>query len=61
MAQTHADPRDQAMGLELEAIELESELEWAEAQRRTEDVRTLGRQLVEVLAELGKVADRIAA
>ena len=49
------------MGLELEAIELESELEWAEAQGRTEDVRALRRQLVEVLAELGRVADRIAA
>ena len=61
MAQTHADLRDQAMGLELEAIELESELEWAEAQGRTEDVRALRRQLVEVLAELGNVADHIAA
>ena len=49
------------MGLELQAIELESELEWAEAQGRTGDVRTLRRQLLEVLAELGKVSDRIAA
>ena len=49
------------MGLELQAIELESELEWAEAQGRAEDVRDLRRQLVAVLAELGRVADRIAA
>jgi hypothetical protein len=49
------------MGLELQAIELESELEWAEAQGRIDDVRSLRRQLLEVLAELGTVADRIAA
>ena len=61
MAQPHADLTDQAMGLELQAIELESELEWAEAQGRTEDVRALGRQLFAVLTELGVVADRIAA
>jgi len=61
MSQPHADLTDQAMGLELQAIELESELEWAEAQGRTEDVRKLRRQLVEALAELGRVADHIAA
>ena len=61
MAQPHADLRDQAMGLELQAIEVESELEWAEAQGRTDDARRLRRQLVNVLAELGAIADRIAA
>ena len=49
------------MGLELQAIEVESELEWAEAQGRIEDARQLRRQLVSVLAELGAIADRIAA
>ena len=49
------------MGLELQAIEVESELEWAEAQGRTDDARRLRRQLVNVLAELGVIADRIAA
>jgi hypothetical protein len=48
------------MGLELQAIELESELEWAEAQRRLDDVRRLRRQLVNVLNELASVADRVA-
>ena len=49
------------MGLELQAIEVESELEWAEAQGRIDDARRLRRQLVNVLAELGAIADRIAA
>jgi hypothetical protein len=48
------------MGLELQAIELESELEWAEAQNRRTDVRALRRQLVNVLYELASVADRVA-
>jgi hypothetical protein len=60
MAQVHAAPVDQAMGLELQAIELESELEWAEAQNRRSDVRALRRQLVNVLYELASVADRVA-
>ena len=49
------------MGLELEAIEIESELEWAEAQGRLDDARSLHRQLVAVLNELASVADRVAA
>jgi hypothetical protein len=49
------------MGLELQAIELESELEWAEAQGRIDDARRIRRQLVDTLADLGTVADRIAA
>ena len=49
------------MGLELQAIEVESELEWAEAQGRIEDARRLRRQLLNVLAELGAIAERIAA
>ena len=61
MAQPYAAPADQAMGFELQAIELESELEWAEAQGRTDDARELRRQLVNVLNELATVADRIAA
>jgi hypothetical protein len=60
MAQTHAAAADQAMGLELQAIELESELEWAEAQGRVTDIRDLRRQLVNVLNELASVADRVA-
>jgi hypothetical protein len=48
------------MGLELQAIELESELEWAEAQDRGPDVRKLRRQLVNVLDELASVADHVA-
>ena len=36
------------MGLELQAIELESELEWAEEQGRRDDARALRRQLVNV-------------
>jgi len=55
----HAAPADQAMGLELEAIELEGELEWAESQGREEDVARLGRRLFAVLDDLGRVADRI--
>jgi hypothetical protein len=61
MGEVHADMQDQAMGLELQAIELESELEWAEAQGRTADARALRRQLVIVLMELGVVSDRIVA
>jgi hypothetical protein len=61
MAEPHAAAEDQAMGLELQAIELESELEWAEAQGRFEDARELRRQLLSVLYELGAVAERIAA
>jgi hypothetical protein len=48
------------MGLELQAIELESELEWAEAQDRRDDVRSLRRKLVSVLNELALVADRVS-
>ena len=49
------------MGLELQAIELESEVEWAEAQGRYADVRGLHRQLVTVLNELADVSSQIAA
>lgn len=48
------------MGLELQAIELESELEWAEAQGRLTDAFELRIQLINVLTELGAVADRVA-
>lgn len=48
------------MGLELQAIEFESELEWAEAQDRGADVLDLRRQLVNVLYDLASVADRVA-
>jgi len=60
MDQAHAAPTDQAMGLELQAIELESELEWAEEQGRRDDARALRRQLVNVLYDLASVADRVA-
>jgi hypothetical protein len=59
MAQAHGDPGDLAMGIELQAIELESELEWAEAQGRSEDARDLRRQLVNVLNELALVSERV--
>ena len=61
MAQAHAALADQAMGLELQAIELESELVWAEAQGRSDDARDVRLQLVDALNELAAVADRIAA
>ena len=48
------------MGLELEAIEVESALEWAEAQGRLGDARDLRIQLLNVLTELSTVADRVA-
>lgn len=60
MAVPHAALADQAMGLELQAIELESEIEWAESQARVDDVRRVRRQLVNVLNELAAVADRVA-
>ncbi|GEM_PF-4863069 len=50
---------DRAMGLELQAIELEDELEWAESQGRTSDVARLESQLFAVLDELAAAADRI--
>jgi hypothetical protein len=61
MTEAHPASVDKAMGLELEAIELESELEWAEAQGRVEDARRIRQDLVNVLYELGRVADTIAA
>jgi hypothetical protein len=61
MAQAHGDLGDRAMGIELQAIELESELEWAEAQGRIDDARDLRRQLVNVLNELAVVSDRVVA
>ena len=58
--EVHASPEDYAMGLELEAIELESRLEWAEAQGRDDDVKRLRRQLASTLAQLADVAEAIA-
>jgi hypothetical protein len=55
----HAGPADQAMGLELQAIDLEGELEWAESQGRAEDAQELRVQLLAVLDELGRVVDRM--
>ena len=49
------------MGLELQAIEIEDALEWAEQQGRQTDVARLRRELFSVLDELGRVSDRIAA
>ena len=49
------------MGLELQAIEIEAELEWAEAQGRVADARDLRRQLVNALNDLATVSSRIAA
>jgi hypothetical protein len=60
MANAHAAPADRAMGLELEAIELESALEWAEAQGAGVG-GALRLELVAVLDELGRVADTIPA
>lgn len=56
---SNAAPADQAMGLELQAIDLEGELEWAEAQGREEDVEELSTRLFAVLDELGRVVDRM--
>ena len=58
--EVHAAPEDYAMGLELEAIELESRLEWAEAQGREDDVRRLKRQLALTFTQLADVAESIA-
>ena len=49
------------MGLELQAIELDAELEWAEAQGRVADARDLRGQLFSALNDLASVASRIAA
>ena len=50
---------DKAMGIELMAIEVEDQLEWAEAQRRTDDAARLRGQLVVLLNELADVAESI--
>ncbi len=52
------NPADRAMGLELEANELEDELEWAEAQGRTEDAAALRVQLEKVIGEWSSAAEQ---
>lgn len=49
---------DQDMGLELEAIDLAVQLEWAEAQGRTRDADALKSRLAVVLDELAVAAQR---
>lgn len=48
---------DRAMGLELEANDLEDQLEWAEEQGRIEDAERLRAQLGDVLNHLGDVVE----
>lgn len=50
---------DKAMGIELMAIEVENQLEWAETQGRTTDVVRLSAQLSALLEELADVAESI--
>jgi hypothetical protein len=52
---------DQAMGVELMAIEIEERLEWAEAQGRDDDVAALTVELTELLGQLADIADTIPA
>lgn len=52
---------DKAMGVELRAIEVEQQLEWAEAQGRADDARRLQHQLRAVLDELADVVDGVRA
>jgi hypothetical protein len=48
---------DRAMGLELEANDIEDQLEWAEEQGRIEDVERLQQQLSDVLSQLADVIE----
>ena len=52
---------DQAMGVELMAIEIEERLEWAEAQGRDGDAAALTVQLTALLDELAYIAETIPA
>jgi hypothetical protein len=47
-----------ALGLELEAIDIENDLEWAEAQGRSGDAALLERALAGKLYELADAVDR---
>jgi hypothetical protein len=46
-----------ALGIELEAIEIENDLEWAEAQGRAADAEMLTLRLAAKLYELADVVD----
>jgi hypothetical protein len=50
-------PDAAAMGIELEAIEIENELEWAEAQGRAGDVAVLTHRLAIKLYELADAVE----
>jgi hypothetical protein len=50
-------PDAAAMGIELEAIEIENELEWAEAQGRANDALVLTAQLTGKLYELADAVE----
>jgi hypothetical protein len=52
---------DQAMGLELMAIEVEERLEWAEAPGRTEDATALVAELRALLGQLADVAEVLSS
>lgn len=52
---------DRAMGVELMAIEVEQQLEWAERQGRLADVARLSARLRALLDELADIADHIPA
>jgi NTP pyrophosphatase (non-canonical NTP hydrolase) len=52
---------DQAMGVELMAIEVEEQLEWAEAQGRDSDAAALKQQLTDLLDQLADIAETLPA
>lgn len=51
---------DKAMGIELEAIEMADQLEWAEAQGRADDAARLRVELDRKWAELAALCDPAA-
>jgi hypothetical protein len=58
-ANTPEHVADQAMGVELMAIEVEEQLEWAEAQGRDGDVAALKAQLTDLHGQLADIAETL--
>jgi hypothetical protein len=52
---------DRAMGVELMVIDVEQELEWAEAQGRVDDIARLAARHRALLESLADIADHIPA
>lgn len=50
---------DRAMGLELEAIDLEVQRKWAESQGRTDDAAKLTEELVAVFDDLAEASEAV--